>query len=73
MTEITPSPSQKKVYFSTMQKLEKSQKLKEKIIPYIEEYYPHLLENRLRSMRIRGCCNQVSFRRYLETGDVQLV
>jgi len=73
MTEIKPSPSQKKVYFSTMQKLEKSQKLKEQIIPYIEEHYPHLLENRLRSMRIRECCNQVSFRRYLETGDVQLV
>lgn len=73
MTEIKPSPSQKKVYFSTMEKLEKSQKLKEQIIPYIEHHYPHLLENRLRSMRIRECCNQVSFRRYLETGDVQLV
>jgi hypothetical protein len=24
-------------------------------------------------MRIKECCNQVSFRRYLESGDVQLV
>lgn len=56
-----------------MKKLERSQKLKEKLIPYLERNLPHLLANKHRSHRIRECCNQVSFRRYLESGDVQLV
>ncbi len=71
--EQQPSKEQKKVFFSTMAKLEKSQKLKEKLIPYLEANYPKLLRNPNRKQRIRDCCNQVSFRRYLETGDVQLV
>lgn len=72
-THIQPNQAQKKVFFSTMAKLEKSQKLKEKLIPYLEEHHPTLLKNPNRRQRIRDCCNQVAFRRYLETGDVQLV
>lgn len=73
MKEAVPTTSQKKVFFSTMQKLEKSQKMKEQLIPYIEAHYPHLLENRLRRMRIKECCNQVAFRRYLKSWDIQLI
>lgn len=73
MKEATPTASQKKVFFSTMKKLEKSQRLKKQLLPYIEEHYPHLLSNRLRKARIQNCGNQVAFRRYLETGDVQMV
>ena len=73
MQEAIPSESQKKVFWSTMKKLERSQKLKEEIIPYLEENHPHLLANKHRRYRIRECCNQIAFRRYLESGDVQLV
>ena len=65
--------TQKKVFYSTIQKLEKSQQLKAKLIPYLEKEYPYLLRNPVRRLRIRECCNMVTFRRYLETGDVQLV
>lgn len=70
---MQPNDAQKKVFFSTMAKLEKSQKLKEQLIPYLEANYPSLLKNPNRKQRMRECCNQVAFRRYLETGDVQLV
>lgn len=73
MQEAIPSREQKKIYFSTMEKVEKNQRQKEELIPYLEEHYPHLLENRLRAMRIKECCNQIAFRRYLDTGDVQMV
>ena len=68
-----PSKEQKKVFFSTIEKLKKSQKLKEKLLPYIQEKYPSLLSNPNRKQRITECCNLVTFRRYLETWDVQLV
>lgn len=68
-----PSKEQKKVFFSTMEKLKKSQKLKERLLPYIQEKYPSLLSNPNRKQRITECCNLVTFRRYLETWDVQLV
>ena len=73
MQETKPTTSQKKVFFSTMEKLKKSQELKKKIIPYLETHYPHLLANGMRKMRIKECCNHVTFRRYLESGDVKLV
>ena len=68
-----PSKEQKKVFFSTMEKLKKSQSLKERLIPYIQVKYPQLLSNPNRKQRITECCNLVTFRRYLETWDVQLV
>ena len=68
-----PTAEQKKVFFSTMEKLKKSQKLKEQLIPYIQVNYPSLLSNPTRKQRITECCNLVKFRRYLETWDVQLV
>lgn len=71
--EQQPSKAQKKVFYSTIAKLEKSQKLKEQLIPYLEANYPALLRNPNRKQRMRECCNHVAFRRYLETGDVQLV
>ena len=71
--EVKPSESQKKVFFSTIQKLNKSQELKQRLIPYIQINYPFLLKNPHRKQRITECCNLVTFRRYLETWDVQLV
>jgi hypothetical protein len=62
-----PTAEQKKVFFSTMEKLKKSQKLKEQLIPYIQVNYPSLLSNPTRKQRITECCNLVKFRRYLET------
>jgi hypothetical protein len=73
MTIRKPAPQQAKVFHSTMEKLKKSQTLKTQLIPYIQEKYPFLLSNPHRKQRITECCNLVSFRRYLETGDVQLV
>lgn len=71
--EKQPSKEQKKVFFSTIAKFTKSQELKAKIIPYLETNYPWVLKNPNRKQRMRECCNMVAFRRYLETGDVQLV
>ncbi len=71
--EVKSNARQRKVYTSTIEKLEKSQKLKEKLLPYLQEHHPHLLNNSVRKQRIRECCNQIAFRRYLESGDVQLV
>lgn len=68
-----PTIEQKKVFFSTIEKLKKSQKMKEKLIPYIQQKYPFLLHNPYRKKRITECSNLVTFRRYLETGDIQLV
>jgi hypothetical protein len=62
-----PTKEQKKVFFSTIEKLKKSQTLKEKLIPYIQEKYPILLSNPSRKQRITECSNLVTFRRYLET------
>lgn len=70
--EVKPTPQQKKIFYSTMQKLQKSQKLKEQLLPYLEANYPHLLVNNARRQRIKECCNVVSFRRYLDSGNVQL-
>lgn len=71
--EVKPSAIQKKVFTSTINKFKRSQELKAKIIPYIETHHPHLLKNPNRRERIKECCNMVTFRRYLETWDVQLV
>ena len=68
-----PTTEQKKVFFSTINKLKKSQNLKEQLIPYIQTNYPQLLSNPARKQRITECCNLVAFRRYLETWDVKLV
>lgn len=62
-----PSQQQKNVFFSTMEKLKKSQNLKQQLIPYIQTHYPFLLRNPHRKQRITECCNLVAFRRYLET------
>ncbi|MDR0607613.1 MAG: hypothetical protein LBG52_04635 [Candidatus Peribacteria bacterium] len=70
---IQPTAQQKKVFHSTMEKLQKSQKMKIQLLPYIQQKYPFLLANPHRKQRITECCNFVSFRRYLETGDVQLI
>ena len=70
---VIPNQAQKKVYFSTMKKFNKSQEMKEKLIPYLEAHYPNLLKNPNRKQRMRECCNMVAFRRYFESGDVQLV
>ncbi len=70
---IQPNTAQKKVFYSTIDKFTKSQELKAKIIPYLETHYPWVLKNPNRKQRIRECCNMIAFRRYLETGDVQLV
>jgi len=43
---------QKKVYFSTMEKLKKSQRLKEQLIPYIQKKYPMLLSNPTRKQNV---------------------
>jgi len=72
-TTTLPSPEQKKVFHSTIQKLLKSQQLKERLIPYLEKNYPHLLKNKVRKRRIAECCNTATFRRYLESGNIQLV
>jgi len=66
-TITQPSIEQKKVFYSTMDKFTKSQKLKEKIIPYLLQYHPEILRNSNRKQRIRECCNMIAFRRYLET------
>lgn len=71
--EVKSNAIQKKVYTSTIEKLEKSQKLKERLLPYLQEHHPHLLNNPVRKLRIKECSNMVTFRRYLESGDVQLV
>lgn len=71
--EATPTTQQKKIFFSTIEKFKKSQAMKERFIPYLEEHYPNLLKNQYRKQRIRECCNMVAFRRYLETGNIQLV
>ncbi len=71
--EQQPSKEQKKVFYSTMAKFTKSQELKAKIIPYLLEHYPQVLRNPNRKQRIRECCNMVAFRRYLDTGNIQLV
>lgn len=71
--ENTPNEVQKKVFFSTRDKFIKSQKLKNELIPYLEANHPGVLRNPNRKQRIRECCNMIAFRRYLETGDVQLV
>jgi hypothetical protein len=68
-----PTTQQKKVFHSTIEKLQKSQEMKARLIPYIQQKYPFLLHNPHRKQRITECCNLVSFRRYLETGDIQLV
>lgn len=73
MVEVNPTVEQKQVFFSTIEKFKKSQALKETLIPYLETKYPELLKNPNRKQRIRECCNMVAFRRYIETGDVQLV
>lgn len=74
MTNIIQSNNQqKKVYFYAMYKLQKSQELKARIIPYIQEHYPHIFANPNRKQRISECCNMVAFRRYAETWDVKLV
>ena len=72
-TITQPSIEQKKVFYSTMDKFTKSQKLKEKIIPYLLQYHPEILRNSNRKQRIRECCNMIAFRRYLETWNIQLV
>lgn len=69
---ITPSPQQKKVFHSTIAKFEKSQKLKNELIPYLTDHYPSLLGKESRKQRIKECCNSISFRRYLDSGDVCL-
>jgi Replication protein. len=68
-----PTTEQKKVFYSTIEKLKKSQEMKIRLIPYIQQKYPFLLHNPHRKQRITECCNLISFRRYLETGDIQLV
>ena len=73
MTITQSNNTQKRIFYSTMQKLQKSQNMKAKLIPYIQEHYPHLLANPERKQRITECCNMVAFRRYIETGDVKLV
>lgn len=70
---IQPSSEQKKVFYSTIAKFTKSQELKAKIIPYLLEHYPQVLRNPNRKQRMRECCNMVAFRRYLDTGNIQLV
>lgn len=70
---VKPSQAQKKVFYSTLAKFTKSQELKAKIIPYLLEHYPQVLRNPNRKQRMRECCNMVAFRRYLDTGNVQLV
>ena len=65
--------TQMKVFRSAMQKFQKCQNMKAKLIPYIQEHYPHIFANPHRKERIKECCNVVAFRRYLETGDVKLV
>lgn len=70
---VQPSPTQKNVFHSTIAKFTKSQELKAQIIPYLETHYPWVLRNPNRKQRMRECCNMVAFRRYLSTGDVQLV
>lgn len=70
---VQPSKEQKKVFYSTIAKFTKSQELKAKIIPYLLEHYPQVLRNPNRKQRMRECCNMVAFRRYLDTGNVQLV
>ncbi len=70
---VQPSKEQKKVFYSTIAKFTKSQELKAKIIPYLLEHYPQVLRNPNRKQRMRECCNMIAFRRYLDTGNVQLV
>ncbi|HMY80566.1 MAG TPA: protein rep [Candidatus Absconditabacterales bacterium] len=70
---VQPAPAQKKVFYATMAKFTKSQELKAKIIPYLLEHYPQVLRNPNRKQRMRECCNMVAFRRYLDTGNIQLV
>jgi hypothetical protein len=70
--EVKPSEQQKRVYYSAIEKFEKHQKLKAELLPYLEANHPHLFANQIRHNRIKECCNVVSFRRYLETGDVKL-
>lgn len=71
--QVKPNATQKKVYTSVIEKLEKSQKLKERLIPYLEEKYPHLLQKKGRKERIKECGNSVTFRRYYDTGDIKLL
>ena len=73
LATIKPNIQQKKVFFSVMEKFRKSQRMKEQLLPYLEKHNPELLRNPNRKQRLRECCNMVTFRRYLETGDVQLV
>lgn len=63
---VKPNLTQKKVYHSVIEKLEKSQKLKAQLIPYLQEKYPHLLQKKGRNERIKECGNSLTFRRYYE-------
>lgn len=72
-TETKPSAAQLKVFHSTLDKLKKSEELKHRLIPYIQEHYPFLLANPKRKQRICECGNEIVFRRYLETWNIQLV
>jgi len=49
----------------TVAKMEKSQEKKKEIVAYMEQHKPHLLGWVFKSMRIKECCNVLTFRDYL--------
>lgn len=64
---------QKFIYQSIMDNLTQSQKIKQELLPYLKEHYPHLLQRKSRFDRISECSNAVSFRRYIDSGEVKLL
>lgn len=72
-TEVSPSKLQRKVYHSAIEKFQKSNKLKKEFIQYVEQNNLGLLRDSNKKQRIKECCNEVSFGRHLQTGDVQLI
>jgi hypothetical protein len=51
----------------TVQKFEKSQRFKERLLNYLEKYKPHLLKNKNKKQKIRECGNVLKFRKCLDT------
>lgn len=64
---------QKFIYQSIMDNLTQSQKIKQELLPYLKEYYPHLLQRKSRFDRIQECSNAISFRKYIDSGEVKLL
>ncbi len=69
-----PSQMQINVQKETLWKLNRSQTLKNELLLYLwNNHRDFFKKNMVRLKRMNECCNAISYRRRLETGDYQLV